>query len=259
MTTDTTQEKLDIGRVIQTTLAIVGRNFGLLAGLSGLMIVVPYALILAVTIPFAGSFMTGGAPAAMAALFPLILGFLLVFALIWAAFQAAAMHVAITDLNGARPDFGTSLGVGVRNALPVIAVVILAMLAVWAGLILLIVPGIMIAIAFILAVPARVVEKVGVFQSFSRSRALTRNNRWRIFALLFVYMITVWVLELVIASLTGGFNPTNMGFIVLRGLMGLVVSFVGGMVTTTGIATLYFELRRIKEGVGASELAAVFD
>ena len=260
MATDTaTQEKLDIGRVIQTTLAIVGRNFGLLAGLSGLMIVIPYALVLAAMIPFAGSFMTGGAPAAMASLFPLILGILLVFALIWAAFQAAAMHVAITDLNGARPNFGTSLGVGVRNALPVIAVVILAMLAVWAGLILLIVPGIMIAIAFILAVPARVVEKAGVFQSFSRSRALTRNNRWRIFALLFVYMITVWVLELVIASLTGGFAPTNMGLIVLRGLMGLVVSFVGGMVTTTGIATLYFELRRIKEGVGPSELAAVFD
>lgn len=260
MTTDTASaEKLDIGRVIQTTLAIVGRNFGLLAGLTGLMIVAPYALILAATISFAGSALTGGLPAALTSLFPLIGGFVLVFALIWAAFQAAAMHVAITDLNGARPNFATSLGVGVRSALPVIAVVILAMLACWAGLILLIVPGIMIAIAFILAVPARVVEKVGVLQSFSRSRALTRNNRWRIFALLFVYVITVWVLELVIASLTGGFAPTNMGLIILRGVMGLAVSFIGGMVTTTGIATLYFELRRIKDGVGASELAAVFD
>lgn len=259
MTTDMAgQEKLDIGRVIQTTLAIVRRNFGLLAGLSGMMIVAPYAVILAVTIPFTATLMTSPMQA-FASLFPLLGGLVLVFALVWAAFQAAAMHVAITDLNGGRPDFATSLGVGVRSALPVMAVVILALLATWAGLILFIVPGIMIAIAFMLAVPARVVEKVGVLQSFTRSRALTRNNRWRIFGLLFVYMITLWVLELVITSLTGGFAPTAPSFILLRGLLNLAVSFISGIVTTTGIATLYFELRRLKDGVGPSELAAVFD
>jgi hypothetical protein len=259
MTTDTASpEKLDIGRVIQVTLAIVQRNFRLLAGLSGLMIVAPYAVVLAVTIPFTATLVTSPFKA-LASLFPLLGGLVLVFALIWAAFQAAAVHVAITDLNGGRPDFATSLGVGVRSALPVIAVVILAILATWAGMILLIVPGIMIAIAFILAVPARVVEKVGVFQSFTRSRALTRNNRWRIFGLLFVYMITLWVLELVITSLTGGITPTGLSFIILRGLLNLAVSFISGIVTTTGIATLYFELRRLKEGVGPSELAAVFD
>lgn len=252
------QEKLDIGRVIQTTLAIVGRNFGLLAGLSGLMIVAPYALILAVTIPLTVTMATAPMQA-FASFFPLLAGMILVFALIWAAFQAAAMQVAITDLNGGRPSFAASLGVGLRSALPVIGVVILAMLACWAGLLLLIVPGIMIAIAFILAVPARVAEKVGVFQSFSRSRALTRDNRWRIFALMFVYLITIWVVEMVITSLTGGIMATSMTAIVLRGVIGLGVSFISGMITTTGIAALYFELRRIKEGVGASELAAVFD
>jgi hypothetical protein len=259
MTTDgATQEKLDIGRVIQTTLAIVGRNFGLLAGLSGLMIVAPYAVVLAVTIPFTVSLAT--APfQAWASIFPLMGGLALVFAVVWAAFQAAAMQVAITDLNGGRPDFASSLSVGVRNALPVIAVVILAMLAVGAGFVFFIVPGVMIATAFILAVPARLIEKVGVFEAFSRSRALTRNNRWRIFGLMFVYTITIWVLELVIASLTGGFASTNFGLIVVRSLMNIAVSFIGGIVTTTGIATLYFELRRIKDGVGASELAAVFD
>ncbi|HEX5379967.1 MAG TPA: hypothetical protein VFW47_15430 [Phenylobacterium sp.] len=260
MTTDVMiQEKLDIGRVIQTTFSIVGRNFRLLAGLSGLMIVAPYAVILAVTIPFTATFMTAGPIPALASLVPLIGGLVLAFALIWAAFQAAAIHVAISDLNGTRPSFGASLGVGVRSALPVIGVVILALLACWAGLILFIVPGVMIAVAFILAVPARVIERVGVFESFSRSRALTRNNRWRIFVLLLVYMITIWVLEGVITSLTGGLAATNFGQVALRGLLGLAVSFVAGMVTTTGVAALYFELRRIKDGVGASELAAVFD
>jgi hypothetical protein len=252
------EEKLDTGRVIQTTLAIVQRNFRLLAILSGLMIVAPSAVLLAVTIPFTATMMTSPFQA-MASLFPLLAGLLLVFALTWATFQAAAIHVAVIDLNGGRPDFAASLGVGVRSAVPVIAVLILTILACWAGFILLIVPGVMIGIAFILAAPARVVEKVGVFQSFTRSRALTRNNRWRIFGLLFVYMITFWVLGLVIISLTGGFAPTALSSIILRGLLNLAISFISGIIATTGTAALYFELRRLKDGVGPSELAAVFD
>jgi RsiW-degrading membrane proteinase PrsW (M82 family) len=43
-------------------------------------------------------------------------------------------------------------------------------------------------------------------------------------------------------------------FLIVMTLIGAVVSMIG----TVGAAAIYFELREIKEGVGATELAKVF-
>jgi len=63
------------------------------------------------------------------------------------------------------------------------------------------------------------------------------------------------------AGAAGSFSPTavaaspNMAI----GLVAAVIQAFEALISTVGVAAIYFELRRIKEGVGVSELASVFD
>jgi len=52
-------------------------------------------------------------------------------------------------------------------------------LGVMVGFLFLIVPGVILAICWLVSAPVLVVEKVGVFRAMERSLALTRNHRWR--------------------------------------------------------------------------------
>lgn len=262
MTADTIgQEKLDIAKVIQTTFQVFGRKFPLLAGLSALLSLAPSLVMLVLAIPFFQGFVetpTRPMPLSLLPLFGLASPILLVVA---AIHQAATLHVAVSEISGRSSSFREALIVGVRNCLPVLGVLILSILAIGCGFVLLIVPGVMIAIAFSVAVPACVAERIGVFSAFTRSRALTRNNRWRIFGLIMIYVIVSWVFQMVLAALTGGFMPPAIGssLFLARMAVSVIVSFFTTILTAVGTAALYGELRRLKEGVAPADLAAVFD
>lgn len=144
-------------------------------------------------------------------------------------------------------------------ALPVLGLMILQILAIWAGCIFLLVPGLMIATAFSVAIQVRVVERVGVFAAFGRSRALTRGNRWRIFLLVLIYLVIFTVFEMVLVSLTGGFQSLTAGRTLPLTLGLTLLGEFAGLLGLAGASMLYVELRRIKDGVGPSDLAAVFD
>jgi len=127
------------------------------------------------------------------------------------------------------------------------------------------VPGVILAICWLVSAPVLVVEKVGVFRAMERSLALTRNHRWALFGLILLYAVLVWIIAVILflttAGAAGSFSPTavaaspNMAI----GLVAAVIQAFEALISTVGVAAIYFELRRIKEGVGVSELASVFD
>ena len=124
------------------------------------------------------------------------------------------------------------------------------------------VPGVMLALAWMVAVPAEVVERTGVFGAFSRSAALTRNHRWSLLGLYAVYFILSLILTLTLLALTGGFQAAAQ--VVSRGSPALlavmaVLHVIQSVIGSAGIAAIYYELRSIKEGIGPEALAAVFD
>jgi hypothetical protein len=119
----------------------------------------------------------------------------------------------------------------------------------------------MILVAWIVAVPVYVAERPGLFAVFGRSAALTRGNRWRIFAVLILYLVAFVIIE----ALAGVFGNASRiasgeGIPMFQALLLLpLISIASGMLTSAGIATLYVELRRVNDGVGPADLAAVFD
>ena len=266
--TDTTtgSRRFEIGRVISGTFAVIGRNFVPFSLLALLLGGLPNLLISLGQIWFVGHQQTFSPQAIAGSLVGMVIMIVAAFVL-----QAAIVHATVADLNGRRVVVRESLKVGLSNWLPLLGLAILMGLGLMIGFVLLVVPGIILAVMWSVAVPAKVVEKIGVMAAFQRSRDLTRDRRWAIFGLFVIYVIAVWIVEIAIMA---AFMPfmlakglptpeTTVGFTSSINIVSLVASpliaTISTLVSTAGGATLYSELRVTREGVGPEALASVFD
>jgi hypothetical protein len=256
----------DIGRVFNRTFGAVGANFPVFFGLSVLLSGLPQGLLgLYRGASGLGSSEIWSSPDQWVVAFSVgLLSVICSFAL-----QAAIVHGSVLDMNGRRARFADCLSTGVRHFLPVLAISLLSVMAFVLGFLLLVVPGIFLAILFVVTVPVRVVENRGIFASFSRSAALTKGSRWMILALFVVYLLLSWVFSAVAgmamfgvsALFGGGFDaaPGSPSGLILNGLMMPLLGSVSAMMGAAGVAAVYYELRSIKEGLVPEELASIFD
>eukprot|EP00439_Symbiodinium_sp_Y106_P088342 s1_g878.t1 len=245
------QMEFQLGNVANRAFGSAIRNFWVFAALTALLVVLPQIAI---------TFLVGDVQGNVdpSSLVPILVFGGVVAILGTFLLQGAIVRGAIVDFNSGRASFGDCLSTGLRHFFPIIVITILVGIGVSLGLLLLIVPGIMIAIAWLVAVPARVVENTGIIDSIRRSSALTRGNRWSLFWLLVIYLIVVFVISTIVnflALVGGAASGVSYLAIALSSLTTLLTSILG----STGIAAIYFELRQSKEGIGAEELAKVFD
>lgn len=254
--------KLDIGRVISGTFSVIGRNVVTFGVLSLILSGVPTALIAyvqainieaAASMSFSPGYFSSLAYTGLAAL---ITG---------AVLQGALVYGTVQDMTGGRPSIAECLANGLRAFLPLIGLSILLGLAIVFGLVFLIVPGIMMACAWCVAVPALVADRSGVFGAFSRSAELTRGNRWRIFALFVVVWIVAIVIGMVIGAVSmalmfagGGLDPVALARSPVQIISNLVSNTLTSMISSAGVAVLYVELRRAREGLGPEWLSEIF-
>ena len=245
-------EKLDIGTVIQTTFGVIRRNF-VSFGLISLVFAGIPALIIGLAAPrgSAEAFTNPGATGTI------LLG-VLVSIVATAVLQGALVHMTAADLSGRSVSASAGMTTGVRNFLPLLGIGFLMSLGIIFGMIFFVVPGLILAIVWSVTVPASIVERLTITSAFGRSRNLTRNNRWRILGLLLVLAIATFVIELVLGAIFGGLSVVSQAS-PISALGQAIGSVFAGMIGASGVAVLYAELRRIKDGVGINDLAAVFD
>lgn len=244
--------RLDIGRVLQGTFSVIGRNFVTFLVLSLIFAGLPSVLT---TLGLSQMRATGPTTFNMPQWQVLIPSWLVAI-VANSVLQGALVHATVSDLNGRPARIADCLATGLRHFLPLIAIGILSALGIAVGAMLLLVPGIMLACAWCLAVPSEVVERTTIMSSFRRSRDLTRGNRWRIFGLFALYVILSWVIQMVLAGVFAGVT----GNISAASLMITpVIAVINGMIGATGVGVLYSEIRQARDGIGAAELAAVFD
>lgn len=117
-------------------------------------------------------------------------------------FIAAVSWTVAEILEGRSPTVGETVSQGLRLALPVLVVQVLYLLGTVAGALLLVVPGVIVALMWILAPSALIVERLGIVDAFKRSRALTKGHRWALLGLMVVYTLVVVALEWVIFRIT---------------------------------------------------------
>ena len=130
------------------------------------------------------------------------------------------------------------------------------------GFIALIVPGAMLMVAWIVVLPAVVVERLGVRAAMRRSRALTSGYRWPIFGLIILTAIITAVavgiatgIVALIAAISAGAGSVIAVITVLCVFGGTVVAQAFSAVMS---AVIYHDLRVAKEGVDVETIADVF-
>jgi hypothetical protein len=263
------RETFDIGRVVSRTFGAIGRSLPTLLVLAVLFYAVPSLVFQALQAKANPLLAPHGVTAASVTASFRYMGLLVVFGLaslaLSAVLQAAVIHAVLTDADGRKSTIGDCLTTGARFALPVAGIALLSAIAIGFATLLLIFPALMLMTAWIAATPAAVVERTGVFAAFSRSGDLTRGHRWTIFALVFVFFIMAFIVQMAAVSVTGGLNfmATPNALAAAKSWPTMLVTAISGclisVISSAGVASIYFELRTIKDGIGPTALAAVFD
>jgi hypothetical protein len=174
--------------------------------------------------------------------------------------QVAVVHCAVAALRERTATMAECLNTSLRLFWPVLAVGILIAIGVALGTLLFIVPGIMLAVRWTIAVPVRVAEGPGIASALGRSAVLTRNHRWAIFGTFVVMWIATLVIMMVVSIIgTLAFLVTGpAGIRVGIGAMTAMVVAVFQTVFTVALGVIYHELKVAKEGGDVDQVAEVF-
>jgi hypothetical protein len=248
------QEKFDQGKAFGTTFSIIGRNIGLWLALTTIFSVLPSAILQYLLLgPVTESALSATDLTTVEwRLYAIAAAGLLVSIVLSALLSSTLVRATIEDMSGKRPSMRDCIGTAGAVLLPAVGVGLLTSLGVVAGLIFLIIPGVVLWLRWAVAIPVLVQERLGVTASISRSATLTAGFLWPLFGLFLILVIAAGLIEWAIA----GIQP-SLGL--WPGL--LIAAFVESimsMVISTATAVCYVELRRIKEGTGVEELAEIF-
>lgn len=164
----------------------------------------------------------------------------------------AVVYTVFQRMRGRSPAVGESLRVGVSQLLPVLGVAILQGLVMILGFLLCIIPGILFAVMYTVAVPVAIEEKPGVGRSMSRSADLTDGHRSDVFYVLAVLFLLGIGLEAVVAAAVFLNDAVEIG-------LTLVVKVLATGLSATAYTVIYYRLRSVKESLDVDQIASVFD
>ena len=254
----TAAASVDVGRVLSRGFAAMRAEFLaffavslLLAGLPGLAM--QYWILRNIELASANTELTG-------TFWAMTLGPLLVSLLSATLLQGALTRSTVLQLNGRDADIGASALLTLRLLPALIALSLVQALMIGFGMILLIIPGVIIYCATMVAVPAMIEERRGIFESIGRSWDLTRGSRWAIFVLAILFAVFSFIVQTIVGLLSGGglIEVGNAAYALRGGIAAGIGAAISTMIVAVLTAALYVELREVKEGATSEELVTVF-
>jgi hypothetical protein len=246
----TAAEKMDIGHVIQRGFATFGSQPLFFVGLSLLMAGLPH---------FLGQYQferTGAGTGSwffassnwMVSLPTWVLSNLL---------HAVLLYCALSITQGREASPGACLAAGLRLTVGMTLLSAMTALLYMVGFVLLVVPGVIFATMFAVAAPAMVEERIGPLAGLGRSRALTKGLRWPILLLLILFGLAyLGLLGLAgfVVGLSGAGDAAGA-----KALLAASTSIAAAALSAPMLASLYVELRSMKEGDDPTDLVAIFE
>jgi len=183
--------------------------------------------------------------------------------------QAVLVHIGFRTLRGqaaglrealqeASARFSPILGLSLVICLLIFGM--LGMIVLWAHLlgpglvaiVFMIVAGVLF-VRWSLALPACVVEGLGLVDSLGRSAKLTGAHRWKIFGIIVLVCVPLPAATAILRAAISFFGPT----VQYLGQFVLGVFWITGF--TSVLTVIYHDLRVAKEGVDSGQIASVFD
>jgi uncharacterized membrane protein len=230
------RQERDVGALFRDALAVFGRHVWLFILLSAAVVVPAELIVEGIGLEMLTSDYDSSPTLAEAAV-PTVVEFLVVTPII-AAICIYALHVIA---EGQRPRAGAVLVAGFEAFTPLFAAVLLAAVGIALGLLVLIVPGVYLAVRWYFVPQAVVVEGIRGPAALSRSSALVAGFWWRTFGLVVLANIAIAIPGfLVLAPFTAIAESTD------RAVWSLVGSAVATSLTSPFVALystlLYYDL-----------------
>lgn len=243
------RERLDVGSVLERAISAVGIQAPGLFATAVVVVGLPQAILTWAQGDIATMSDSGASTG-----FAMIGGWLL--SIIGGILvQGVVTDIVIADLQRRKSSIGAAIRTAGGAFFPLLGLSIISGLGTMLGLILLIVPGVILALVWSVAAPVVVAEKKGVFNALGRSRALTRDNRLLILLLFVIIIAANLALSTLIGAIGALAGTAPMATAITSGVSSSVGAVIGGALA----AAMYVDLRRIKEGGGHESIASVFD
>ncbi|PYX41683.1 MAG: hypothetical protein DMG81_03095 [Acidobacteria bacterium] len=252
---------LTTGELLDRTFSLYKDNFALFVGIVAL----PRLISLAVQLSSISLRSQTGLSAAFgAALWGLV--FALVSLMVAAASQAATV-VAVSQLHLGRPTSVSDAYSRVKGRIVRVALLTIVVgLGVGLGFVLLVIPGIILALMWSLAVPVAILEDRGINDSVSRSSELTKGSRWRIFVIWVMFIVLSIVVAFLIewpiglvAGMLGAKAVNSAGIQVASAIASFISQCLVGPLATIGFSLLYYDQRVRKEAFDLHHMMETLD
>ena len=161
---------------------------------------------------------------------------------------------AFQHLCGERRPLSDNLGQALKRFFPLVGVGVLGYLGFIAGWILLIVPGIMLAVRWGLCGQVCVIEKTGPIASLKRSAQLTDGSRWPLFGFGILVVLASSFVSMLLSFPITWIAGRTVGLVASVLMQGAIAGYVYCL-----SVTVYQELRNAKEGTATPAVVAVFE
>ena len=242
---------LGVGEIVDATFTIYRRRFGPMFAIALMLVFIPFLISLV-----GGCSLDAGGTTSCTSLIGGLGYFVSSIGTLVAG--TAAILVAAEAYAGVPSDWRRAMRIGLRRILPIIGATIVAVVLIAIGFVLLVVPGIFVAVSLAVVWEALIIEGAGPIESIKRSWRLVSGERWRVFgAGLLVIVIAIIVFGVVSAVIWFILSP---GLGMSGGMAGYVVQQVSTLLSiplTAALGTvIYLDLRVRKESLGTAELAA---
>ncbi len=182
---------------------------------------------------------------------------------IGASFLSAGATLVLTTRGyiGTVPSWQDGFRVAVSRLFPFIGLSILVGLAVFAGLIALVVPGIFIGLGLAFATVAFWAEGTRVTESMGRSWDLARGRRWPLFGLLIVAAFAFAVIGLVVTAplLIALFSDNTELYLLADNVGNAVISALVSPLASCLLTAAYYDARVRREGFDLQLAASMLD
>jgi len=259
---------LTLGEILDRMFTIYRRNFLLLVGISG----IPYAFLIVVAglvvglIALASPRSVGDSSGAVSAAAGagIAIGIIVMVVVVVVALVLSSMGTiaAVWDIQvGRKPTIRQSYRVAWKHVGAAIVAAILGGLATGAGFLFLIVPGIIIWLAFSLANPVIVAEDAGGTDALGRSWELTKGYRWKIFVTGLVYFAVSMAITygiqfpvLMATALVFSQGSAPIWFSIISGLTSVLGSVLPAPLFAIASCLIYYDARVRKEGFDLQRL-----
>ena len=217
--------KLEVGEVLGEVFRIYGRHAGVL---------LPAAFWL-----FLVAAIVDGIVGNDLSLFPLVIA---VSSVIGILYQGMVVGL-VRDVEGGRED--SSIGALVSFAMPVllplIGAALISGIAVGVGIVLFVVPGLILLTIWAVIGPVIVIERIGVFPAFSRSRQLVRGSGWPVFGVVVTAFLISLVGGIIFSEIAAGISDGPIVRIVFSAL----ASTITAPIVALAAGVLYYRLLAI--------------